>query len=214
MPQNYLPSATPARLLARAAIAFGITAGIMGPLLVSAAVITLPHSFADGTLASASAVNANFTALAVESNAQHARLAALEQPRGVTYTSGLGPNDQTDTGQIVSRVHSFTKAAASTEIRVTWTDNLRVAGSAKGCRWEIRFDGATCPSGSLHFDAYTAADNTHDSRSLIAYCGGLSAATHTIGIWVSNVPGYTGSDCYTEWADSRWLLESEEVRKL
>jgi len=137
--------------------------------------------------------------------------------RKIAYTTGNGPSDGTDVGQIKSRVLRFTKAKTHTKIRISYTDNLRTYGSAKGCRWEIRVDGSSCPNQALIYDDYAAPrgdnahTNTYTSRTVVGYCSGVAVGSHTIGIWVGNVPGYTGSDCDTGWKNSTWVIEAEEV---
>ncbi|EDN70489.1 secreted protein [Beggiatoa sp. PS] len=135
--------------------------------------------------------------------------------RTITYATGNGPNDQTDVGQIKSRILSFSKVKANTKIRIGYTDNLRTYGVVqKACRWEIRIDGKSCPSQALVYDDHVETkDNTHSSRTVVGYCSGIAAGSHTIGIWVSHVPEprFSGSDCYTGWNNSTWVIEAEEV---
>ncbi|MDM8560089.1 hypothetical protein [Candidatus Parabeggiatoa sp. HSG14] len=132
--------------------------------------------------------------------------------RTIAHATGNGPNDGTDVGQIKSRVLTFSKAKANTKIRIGYTDNLRTYRSGKGCRWEVRIDGSSCPNQALVYDDHASAkDNTHSSRTVVGYCSGIAAGSHTIGIWVSNVPGYSGSDCHTGWKSSTWVIEAEEV---
>jgi flagellar biosynthesis chaperone FliJ len=133
--------------------------------------------------------------------------------RTIAHATGNGPNDNTDNGQIASRVLSFTKAKTNTQIRISYTDNWRTYGTGKGCRWEIRVDGRSCPNQALVYDDYAYKDdNTFSSRKVIGYCSGIAAGSHTIGIWVGNVPGgHSAGDCYTGWNTSTWVLEAEEV---
>ncbi|RKZ90977.1 MAG: hypothetical protein DRR19_08485, partial [Candidatus Parabeggiatoa sp. nov. 1] len=135
--------------------------------------------------------------------------------RTIAHATNNGPVDDTDVGQIATRVLSFSKAKTNTKIRINYTDSLRTAGTGKGCRWEIRVDGRSCPNQALVYDYYANKDdNTHRSRTVVGYCSGVAAGSHTIGIWVSNVPGVSsGSDCYTGWNNSTWVIEAEEVNK-
>ena len=48
------------------------------PATTYAAIIGVPNTFTNGTIADANKVNANFDTLVTESNAQHARLEVLE----------------------------------------------------------------------------------------------------------------------------------------
>ena len=129
----------------------------------------------------------------------------------IAYATGNGPRDQTDVGQIKSRVLRFTKAKTHTKIRISYTDTLRTYGYRKSCRWEIRVDGSSCPNQALVYDYYSESDSTHFSHTLMGYCSGVAAGSHTIGIWVSNTPGIPGGDCYTGWKNSTWVIEVQEV---
>jgi hypothetical protein len=131
--------------------------------------------------------------------------------RTIAHATANGPNDETDVGQITSRVLNFTKLGASTKIRISYTDALRTTGAAKACRWEIKVDGASCPAQPLVYDYYTVNDNIHQSRNVVGYCGGIGTGSKQIQVWVSNTPGYSGADCYTGWNASTWVLEAEEV---
>jgi len=132
--------------------------------------------------------------------------------RTIAYATGNGPNDGTDVGQIKSRVLRFTKTETHTKIRISYTDCLRTRGNGNACRWEIRVDGSSCPNQALIYDDYAYIySDTHTSRTVVGYCSGVAAGSHTIGIWVGNAPRYTGSDCNTGWDKSTWVIEAEEV---
>ncbi len=131
--------------------------------------------------------------------------------RTMAYATGNGPNDGTDVGQIKSRVLRFTKAKTPTKIRINYTDSLRVRGNNKICRWEIRVDGRSCPNQALVYDVHTQSLQTLRISTVVGYCSGVAAGSHTIGIWVGNTPGHSGSDCYTGWKNSTWVIEAEEV---
>jgi hypothetical protein len=137
--------------------------------------------------------------------------------RTIAYATGNGPIDGTNVGQIKSRVLSFSKAKTNTKIRISYTDNLRIVGSAKACRWEIRVDGRSCPNQALIYDVHVQYVQTLRVSTVVGYCSGVAAGSHTIGIWVGNTPNYpgsgnyTGSDCCTGWYNSTWVIEAEEV---
>ena len=136
----------------------------------------------------------------------------LPQIKTMQRATGLGPEYSTDSGQIPNRVLTFNKNQDDTAIRIGYTDNLRVGGSNKACRWEIRVNGQTCPDGSLVYDYYsTQYESTYRSRHVIGYCEGINAGSNEIQVWVGNTPGYSGSDCHTGWSSSRWTIEAEEV---
>ncbi len=129
----------------------------------------------------------------------------------IAYATGNGPMDGTDVGQITSRVLRFTKAKTHTKIRINYTDNLSTKGHVKACRWEIRVDGRSCPNQALVYDDYAHRfEQTYSTRTVVGYCSGVAAGSHTIGIWVSTTPGYSG-DCDTGWSNSTWVIEVIEV---
>lgn len=140
--------------------------------------------------------------------------------RTVARATGLGPNDDTDDGRLMSRTLVFEKKRDDTAVRVAYTDNFRVLGASSGSRtgrWEIRANGAAPPGGAVYFDFYTwmsisATRNSHRSGTLIGYLEGLPAGSHSIEIWVGPTPGgYAAGDLYTGWNSTRWTLEAEEV---
>ena len=133
----------------------------------------------------------------------------------VTHTSGNGPNDGKDLGFVEGRKLSFTKQHHDTTVRIGYTDNLRVLGQNKACRWEILIDGKQCPSGELFYDRHDGNNaNTHISQQVVGYCDALPKGPHEIAINVLAQPGrdhYRQSDCYTGWNNSRWVLEVMEI---
>ncbi|RDE52161.1 MAG: hypothetical protein DVS81_02720 [Candidatus Accumulibacter meliphilus] len=135
--------------------------------------------------------------------------------RKISVVSKLGPNDETDNGQIVSRVLPFTKRYAATAIRILYCDNFRVrGGDANGpgaASWEIRIDGQSPPGGVIRYDRYSLSGNHHEQTTVIGYARGISPGAHTIGVWVGPVQGYSICDAYTGWAGSSWTLEAQEL---
>jgi hypothetical protein len=142
--------------------------------------------------------------------------------RKIARAHALGPNDDTDNGAIASRTLTFAKTQAATGIRVSYTDNFRVAtGAADGaCRWEILFNGAPCAMpGRLIYDQYSLPNfNQHRPQAVNGTCfgiaaGGLAAGSYNVQISVSTAPGYVAanSNCYTGWNASYWSIEAEEV---
>lgn len=106
--------------------------------------------------------------------------------RTIARTTSTASDDGTDIGQIVSRVLSVNKLSASTSLRITYVDNLRTYGAGKACRWEIRANGASCPTMPLYANIYNQGDNPHHTRTFVGYCGGLAAGAHQIQVWVDN----------------------------
>lgn len=135
-----------------------------------------------------------------------------------SFSSGLGKEDRKNSGLIEGRTLTFHKMEGDSAVRISYTDNLRVAGEDKGCRWGLLVDSATCPSGDLVYDYYVAnMQNPHRSYNVVGYCEGLGRGLHTISVQVAPVPhndnSYDNSDCSTGWKDSRWTLEAVEFPK-
>jgi len=136
--------------------------------------------------------------------------------RRINMATGLGPIDDTDNGQIVSRLLTFNKVFAETAIRILYCDNFRVRSGSENresaaASWEIRIDGLSSPGGVIRYDRYSVSGNYHQQATVIGYAKGISAGTHTIGVWVAPVSGYAVCDAATGWANSRWTLEAQEV---
>jgi hypothetical protein len=133
--------------------------------------------------------------------------------RKVKMATGLGPDDATDNGQIVSRVLTFTKYRDETALRIFYCDSLRVYGAAGNvaARWEIRIDGLSAPGGAIVEDKYASIGNYHALATMFGYAQGVKAGNHTIGIWVGASPGYPVCDAHTGWNSNRWTIEVQEV---
>lgn len=71
-------------------LAFGAGAALALPVVLAASTVTLPHTFTNGAVASASDVNANFSAVATAVNDNAARIALLEGTSSTLdcYTTG------------------------------------------------------------------------------------------------------------------------------
>jgi hypothetical protein len=135
--------------------------------------------------------------------------------RRIPRATGLGPADDTDSGQIVSRVLTVNKSRTDTALRIGYTDNFRAVQSGGGysCSWEVRVDGAPCPGGALRYDHYNGytAGSMHFPGHVVGYCEGIAAGSHEIQVWVGPPPSQVVANCYTGWYESRWTLEAEEV---
>lgn len=137
--------------------------------------------------------------------------------RTLPFATANGPNDDTDNGQLVSRVLTFTKKSATSKIRISYTDNFRVTGGGSGsaARWEIKVDGASNSGQPLIYDRYSGISsgtiNEHTFATVVGYFQGLSAGSHQIQVWVSAVPGFPLFDAYTGWSNTTWVIEVEEV---
>lgn len=173
-----------------------VSAFVLLAIPIAAHAVTLPHAFVNGTIADANEVNANLQALAY---------------RLIPRTTGIGPGDNTDFGPIVSRTLTVAKDRSDTALRIAYTDNLGVLLPNKSCRWEIRIDGAPCPSGALVYDLLSESAFHHVSSTVTGYCNEITAGPHAVAVFVGSTPGYTGTNCYTGFNESRWVLEVEEV---
>jgi len=138
--------------------------------------------------------------------------------RTLPFASANGPNEDTDNGQLVSRVLTFTKKSATSKIRISYTDNFRVypgAGSQSAARWEIKVDGNSNSGQPLIYDRYVGSSsstiNEHTFATVVGYFQGLPAGSHQIQIWISAVPGFPVNDAYTGWSNTTWVIEAEEV---
>jgi hypothetical protein len=92
-----------------------------------------------------------------------------------------------------------------------YCDNFRITGNDSAARWEIRIDGSSVPGGAIFQDKYDDAGNHHAPGMIVGYATGIGVGAHTIGVWVSAVPGRPIKDAYTGWNFSRWTIEAQEV---
>ena len=133
----------------------------------------------------------------------------------ISYATANGPNDGTDDGRIVSRTLRFHKDRDDTDLRVLYSDNLRVRGNSKACRWSVKINGTDCGDRKIYSDRHDEnTANIHSTSTIIGYCTGVQAGWHTLRVWVSPVPEntqYAGSDCYTGWDRAIWTLEAMEI---
>ena len=119
-------------------------------------------------------------------------------------------NDNTDNGVLGGRTVTVLKRAASTGLRVVWSDNFRVFTTNGACRWHVLFNGAVCADpGTLMFDKYEGgtASNRHDPATVVGTCFGLAAGQ----VVVTTRVGTSNGDCYTGWTNQLVSLEVEEV---
>jgi hypothetical protein len=123
--------------------------------------------------------------------------------------------DGQDNGAIAGRTVTLQKLGLTTGLRVTWSDNFRVLGASKACRWEVLFAGSSCTNpGGLYLDKFEGgtSSNRHDPSTFTGTCLGVAQGMVTVTTRVGNVPGYSASDCDTGWASQLASLEVEEVR--
>lgn len=148
--------------------------------------------------------------------------------RSLAWASANGPGDGTCESSslcppsspipIDSRQMTFVKTQDETAVRVQYTDNLRTNsqdGTARACRWAIRFNSSPCPDGDIIGNVYASSSDradSHETRTVAGYCPGLPAGTYTVQVFVSSVSSSLQPGCYTGWHEQRWLLEAEEIQ--
>lgn len=130
--------------------------------------------------------------------------------RRLFYVQGQG-NDNTDSGIISGRTLNFTKAAASSRLRISYTDNFRVTGSNASATWEVKLDGASI-SPSCAFAVYIGSSlNLHLPHTLVGYAPNVPAGAHSLTVTVGATPGFPIADAYTGWNNATFVLEVEEI---
>jgi hypothetical protein len=91
----------------------------------------------------------------------------------------------------------FTKTLASTAVKLSFVANVTTQGVAGAtCLWQLRVDGVNSQGGTLQSDgtALPSAATVTVPISLGGVFEGLTAATHTLSLWVeSNSAGATCS---------------------
>jgi len=123
--------------------------------------------------------------------------------------------DGTDTGALSGRSVTIRKLGRSTGLRVTWSDNFRVATASGACRWEVLFNGAACANpGAVVLDKYEGgtSSNRHDPATFVGTCMNLAPGNVTVSTRVYTEPGFGASDCYTGWNGQLASLDVEEVK--
>ena len=56
-------------------------------------------------------------------------------------------------------------------------------------------------------DVYSSGNvNNHRQSAYFGYCDNVAAGSHTLAVYVSSTPGYSGVDCFTGWNTQSWLL--------
>lgn len=118
--------------------------------------------------------------------------------------------DGRDNGFVNWRVLSFKKAAADSIMRLAYSDNLRVHGNGKWCKWELRVDDKACTD-NLSGSRYVAGNqNDHTPGMIVGYCKGVAAGSHTLKVHVRG----NSADCYTGWdrqSQNHFMMEAVEM---
>lgn len=121
--------------------------------------------------------------------------------------------DGRDNGYVNWRILNFKKKSDDTIMRFTYTDNLRVHGNGKWCKWEIRVDNQPCKE-NLSGNRYVGGNqNDHVPGQIIGYCIGLKKTTGNFNVMKIHVRG-NGADCYTGYdrqSQNHFLMEAVEM---
>jgi len=136
----------------------------------------------------------------------------------VTWKQQYNQADGRDSSWINYRILDFDKLEDDTEIRFTYSDNFRVHKTSHNCNWEIRVNGASCPTGVISRSMHTAEnDNDHQPGVIAGYCGDLKKGRHQMRIWLTSNSGHNNHDCYTGgyWGyPNNWVMEAEESKPI
>jgi hypothetical protein len=159
----------------------------------------------------------NFVFEAREVEAEDKRWSMLQQN---------GPLSAVSDGLVKARLLFFNKQGKDSRVLVSYHDNLQVKRRSKkvkgfmaSCRWELKIDGASCPSGGIS-GSISVADNMAlpaHGHTLSGFCDGLKQGEHRLEVFVSPTPGFEGSSCITGWSNmpsgqgQNWLLEAREL---
>lgn len=141
--------------------------------------------------------------------------------RTIIRAHGIGPIDETSNGALSSRLLQYTKSQDATALRISWTDNIRCYVNEGSCEWEIKIDGSSCTNpGPLRYDVYSGGvANTHQPKSVVGTCFGVSKGPHTVQIYVkapaswpdAGVNPNSAGQAFTGFNGAYWSLEVEEV---
>jgi hypothetical protein len=154
---------------------------------------------------------------AMKGNLDQVRIAPFSIGGGDTRNIARwqGPlGDDQDNGALTGRTVNIVKRESSTGLKVLWTDNWRVLGLSKACRWEVVFDDAACANPSaLVFDKYEGETNSnrHDPVTVMGACYLNKTGNIKVSTRVGPTPGYTVTNCYSGWNNQFVSFEVEEV---
>lgn len=132
--------------------------------------------------------------------------------------------DARDNGYLNWRVLSFMKFKDDSYIRALYSDNLRVHGHGKWCKWEIRMfgpangnnygTGKACTQ-NISGNRYVVSNqNDHSPGIILGYCNtdgkSMKKGKYQMKITVKG----NSADCYTGWdrqSQNNFVLETEEL---
>ncbi len=137
--------------------------------------------------------------------------------RTLARSHGNGPAELQDVGTLASRALLMQKHFSDTAIRVSYYDNFRATGPNSACRWELKFNGASCPSGPITFEIFDVGGNHHRHDTITGTCVLPTTGPVTISVDVGPAPGAAQGDCWTGWnatvgSEGYWHMDAEEVR--
>ena len=107
------------------------------------------------------------------------------EQKKITYSQVVNSDNGSDQTTSV-RDMSFVKLSTKSSMRILYYDNLRVIGSGRWCRWEVKVDGKSCPvplAGSVHT---SSGDNDHYPATILGECDGFGAGKHKINVAINN----------------------------
>merc|ERR1711934_514288 len=130
----------------------------------------------------------------------------------MSYLQRVGTDNGSDQSSNVLSLQ-FTKKKGNTHTRILYYDNLRVYGSNKWCRWEVKVDGKSCAA-PLAGSIYTKVnDNDHYPASIVGECPNVGAGSHKLTVAITRS---SGADCHTGWTPGprvmHALIEVQEGR--
>lgn len=120
--------------------------------------------------------------------------------------------DARDNGYVNWRVLNFAKAADDSVLRLFYSDNLRVHGHGKWCKWELRVDQKACTQNISGSRYVVRNQNDHTPGLIIGYCTGFAKGNHQLKVHVKG----NSADCYTGWdrqSQNNFVLEVQELAK-
>ena len=122
----------------------------------------------------------------------------------ITYMQHVGTDNASDgTSSVLTT--SFTKKSSASSVRILYYDNLRVIGSSKWCRWEVKVDGKSCAA-PLAGSLYTlSGDNDHYPATIVGECPDVAAGKHSINVAVTRA---SGADCHTGWTPTPRVMHA------
>ncbi|WNG13563.1 hypothetical protein [Cystobacter fuscus] len=132
------------------------------------------------------------------------------QPYAFSKAGAPGFMTSTAYAKVNGREVAFTKRAASTLLKVTLADTLRVGLNQNGGSGTVmvRLDGATTSCYTGKYDAQGTGGNFQNPFVLTCILPNVSAAQHTLDVaFVSN----SGGEIYIGWDRSNPLLLVEEI---